>query len=380
MKKILILFIILTTSVTFFASCDKMQPAELSDRLIAEAIGIDIEDGGYVVTVQALNTGAGGSGEGTSANEKTKIYNFYGITPGTALGSAETVDGLVPMFSHARLLVIGAHTTQSDTLKLLDYFMREYNVRSDVPVAAAKDRAADVISAEISDGVTDAAALEKAMVSGSETGKNVLMPLYRFVNLLLTPGDTAYCPVIGLDNDPYSDKKVPFLGETAFFRDELPPLIADAETTRALLLLRGDADGMQLNADTDNGTMTLKTVKCATKIKPSETDGIMRFEITTKLVCELTEYTGEGFSSVSSRKIAEAEKRLANGIREKEARALSGLFVENGCDICRFGRMTLLKHPGYYDKYILSPAELTQTEIKVNVKIRRSGRENLKGN
>lgn len=378
MKKILFIFFI-TVSIPFFASCEKMQPAELSDRLIAEAIGIDIEDGGYVVTVQALNIGAGGSGEGTSANEKTKIYNFSGITPGTALGSGETADGLVPMFSHARLLIIGANTSRSDTLKLLDFFMREYNVRGDVPVAAAKDRAADVICAEISDGITDAAAIEKAMITGSKTGKNVLMPLYRFVNLLLTPGDTAYCPVIGLENDPYSDKEVPFLGETAFFRDGLPPLTADADTTRAMLLLNGDAEGMQLNVDTDNGTMTLKTVKCNTKIKPSEKDGIMRFEITTKLVCELTEYTGEGFSSVSAREIAEAEKRLANGIREKENRALSSLFLENGCDICRFGRITLMKHPGYYDKYILSPAELTQTEIKVTATIRRSGRENLKG-
>ena len=369
------LFSILAVQFLFFSLCGCAKTAELGDRLIIEALGIDTDETGYTVTVQALDTGAGGSGEGRSSAETTKIYNFFGSSAAEALSSAAARTGLEPFYSHARFLILGKDAAEKDAAEILDFFLRRRSVRADILIAAAEGKAADVVCADVADGISDASAIERELLIGNENGENTVMRFFRFADMLFSEDETAYCPVISVRNSAYGEKKEVRIVGTAFFDNEKMIFTADKELSAAVLLLTGAAGKMTFRAQGNNGKYLLNTVKCDTKIKPSFADGGMFFEIDTRLVCDISEFSGKASNIISQSDTADAESAARKLISEKENRALETLFRKNGCDICRFCRRTLLYRPGFYDEYKSSPGALTDYSVNVSVKIRRTGRE-----
>lgn len=376
MKRILQIIPIIS-AVVFFSSCFGVQTAELSERLIIEAIGIDVEDENILVTVQALDTGAGGSGEGTAADETTKIYNFISSTPARAFDLASSADGLIPLYSHARILVLGREAAEKKLEEILDFFLREYTARSDILIAAAEEKAADIVSADITAGTTDASVIERLLTEGYAQGQNVLTPLYKFMDRLLTGSDTAVCPLLGVQNSETEGKTDVLVKGTALFGKDGHILTADREETEGLLLLNGETGTMTFALSGENGEYTLDTVKSKTKIKPSVKDGKAYFSVETEVVCDMTEYGSGIFSGVGRRETAEAEKLLADAVEKKEKRALEDVFLKYGTDICRFGRRILLSDPEFYETYIRDMPGLTVWELKVSATVRRTGRETM---
>lgn len=364
-------------AVVFLSSCFGVQTAELSERLIIEAIGIDARDGEIHVTIQALDTGAGGSGEGTAANETTKIYNFVDSTPARAFARASSVGGLIPLYSHARILVLGKEAAEEKLEEILDFFLREYTARSDILIAAAEGKAEEIVSADITDGTTDAAVIERLITEGHAQGKNVLTPLYKFVDRLLTESDTAICPLLGVQPSETEGKTDVLVKGTALFRKDGRILTADEQETEGLILLNDETGAMTFALSEENGEYTLNTVKSKTKIKPSVKDGKAYFSIETDVVCDMTEYGSGIFSGVGRRETEEAEKLLADAVEEKEKRALEDVFLKHGTDICRFGRRILLSDPEFYKTYIRDMPGLTVWELKVSATVRRTGRETM---
>lgn len=359
----------------FLTSCGGIRSEELSERLIIEAIGIDTENGSYTVTLQALDTGAAGSGEGASANETTKIYNFTGSSIGMAFSLARNADGLTPLYSHARILILGKEAAKHEPGKLLDFFLREYTARSDILLAAAEGKAADIITADIADGTADAAVLERLLENGGKSGKNVLMPLYKFVNLLQSETDIAYCPVLSALPSSAGGKQDVAVTGTALFGKEGCIRTADEAETEGILLLNGKTGAMSFSVEGKSGRYTLNTVKSRTKIRPGVSGGKARFLIKTQLVCDMTEYASALSDSVGIREAEEAEKALIGQIKQKEKKVLEDILLQNGMDVCRFGRRILLRHPGFYEKYVSDISALTEYELTVEVTVRRTGRE-----
>lgn len=368
----------LLLSIFLLPSCPGIKTEELSDRLIIEAIGIDADEEGVSVTLQALDTGASGSGEGKRSEEKTKIYNFYSDGIGSAFAAAQNAAGLLPLYSHARILLIGRKTAERGVADILDFFLREYTARSDIPIAVAEGRAADIIGADIADGVTDASVLERLLKNGHENGQNTSTPLYRFVDLMLSETDAAYCPVLSITRKREEAKYDAAVTGTAIFTDDRMITVTDTETTEGLLLLLGQAGSMPFTVRTENGDHTLSTVKNSIKIKPSLKDGKAIFTIRTRVVCDLTEYKGRTSRAPDTNETHTAERALTDAISAKEKRVLAGLFSENGADVCRFARRILLRYPEFYEIYSRDMAELTDYELEVTVSIRRTGREALR--
>ena len=377
MKRI-ITYLLISFFVLLTTGCGGIQTAELSDRLIMEAIGIDAENGKISVTIQALDIGADGSGKGSSANEETKIYNFTDTSTGRAFAHIKYETGLTPLYSHARILVIGEEAAKTNLGEILDFFLREYTARSDILIAAAAGQAADIVSADITDGQADAAVIEKILRNGHERGENILMPLYKFVNLLLTESDTAMCPLLSLSASENKDKKNVTVSGTAFFDSQKRIRTEDIEITEGILLLNGDAGSLSFSIDSEGKKCTLNTVKCSTKIKPSVKDGKAFFYIKTTLLCDLTEYVSDITEAVEIQDTKNAEKQLEEIIGDKEKRVLEIIFHESGMDICRFGRRILLRYPEFYKKYILNMSELTDYDLTVEATIRRTGRETIR--
>ena len=176
-------------------SCSFVEIVEIDDRLIVTALGIDVTDDGYEVTVQALNPSGEASGSSASqgssgAAQTTQNFCFSGETVGDALIQIYTKTGFKPLYSQARILVLGKRAAEEKLSQTLDFFLREYATRTDILLAVSLSNAKEVVAASFGDSVIGAKELENAIKSGEYTSKSVTVPLYKFINLISISNQT----------------------------------------------------------------------------------------------------------------------------------------------------------------------------------------------
>ena len=205
----------LTLFLIFLLSGCSAKGAELSRRLVIEAIGIDKKEEGYALTLQTLDTHSAGTGSDASAGDNlVKIYVFEGESVGEALSGITEATGLLPLFSQTRIIVLGKACAETDIFAALDFFLREYNIRSDILIAAAQNDAGEIVSTDLGDSVPDAVILEDSINYGEENGLCVSMPLYKFINYALSETDAAFGPVVSLRDAENPQKKEPHITGT----------------------------------------------------------------------------------------------------------------------------------------------------------------------
>ena len=264
MKIISVLF---TVFILLFAGgCALPQTAELNDRLIIEAVGIDrTPDGGVLVTVQALDSISPGSGENAYNSEKlTQTFSLTGRTAAEAMEKLPSVTGLLPLYSQARLLIFGRSTAEYPSDGLLDFFLREYTVRPDVCVAAAENTAEELLRADLGQNIIGAAEMEKILVSGENTGLTAAVPLYEFAAQTENENGCAYCQLLKLGNTSFPGEKqtVAPAGLLVFSGKEARSVISP-EDTPVFLMLRGKAGKISLSFRGDGYSMTVRAIKTA---------------------------------------------------------------------------------------------------------------------
>lgn len=374
---------VLLVAAVLLQSCGSIKITELNERLIIEAIGIDFsQNGGYTVTVQALNSSSpAGNSEDENEGEITQNLVFSGKTVGEALNGISVHTGKTPLYSQARVLIIGYDAAKESISEALDFFLREYTTRTDILTAISKKSAKELICASSDKKAVGATVIENALRSGEYTGNVTGIPLYKFINLLLDEKSGAFCPIIDAEKEETSDtRRVEPVG-TALFADGEFTGTLTKEETRGLLYLIDRLSSADIPTETEDGLFTLRAVKSTTKIKPPE-KGSLNFTIEIKTECDITEYETKNFERLNKEAVEKVRFACENRIKERVNSALKSSYYDAGSDICRFERRFWLSQPNRYRELIDENGEFTQkftADINVTVKIRRTGKETLYG-
>ncbi len=366
-------------AVLFLQSCGWPQGVELGKRLIVEAVGIDLENGLYAVTLQALDTAAGGNSDTDKGGSHTRIYRFTGKTVGEALAKAPAATGLTPLYSQARLVVLGRKLAETDAAAPLDFFRREYNTRSDVLLAVGEPDAADIVRADLGSGVPDAVILEDAVLCGSENGACCKVKLFRFMNLLYSPTDTAYCPLVRLKNAPDGSFLEPDVCETAFFTETRLSFTSAPEITRGLLFLSGKTKKAFLTVKGKEGAYTLETIRVKPELRLRRKNGSITCGIQMKAVCDITEFSAQGIKKLGEAQAADARAAGKRFLTALLRDAFGFFYYDHRADVCRLQRLAQLRFPGktkaFRENVFSRKAGIT--DIRVTLTIRRTGKESL---
>ena len=361
--------------------CGLPEGAELSERLIVEAIGVDLVDGEYAVTLQTLDLHAAGAGaDPNEQGEVTRVYRFTGASVARALQNVERVSGLTPLYSQARLFVLGRSFAGSDAAGPLDFLLREYHVRGDILVAAAEDAGA-LVGARFGDKSPGAELLEDAILSGGKTGACCEMRMFRFLNLLYSETDAAYCPVLGLQETPEKERPAPRLEGTAFFEDGRWAYTADEETTRGLLLLTGLPDTGTLFVKGSLGEYGLRIDSADTKLRfGRDKAGALTCEIGVKAVCDITEYVLSGEQEIGEAQVRDAGAAAQAATERLLRQSISYFYYGHRADVCRLKRRARLFYPkesAAFGEDLFSP-KAAVISVDCSVTVRRTGKESLK--
>ncbi len=376
MKKAILRLLLTITIILILPGCSAIEIIELNERLIIEAIGIDFENGEYHVTIEGLDSFSAGSDTNSiSAPSLTKCFRFSGETIGMAMNSISVITGQVPLFSQARVLIIGKETAEHKLSQVLDFFRREYTTRTDILIAVAEHKAEDVVSADYGQNVSSGNIIEAALESSKHTGTSYYMPLYKFINSVLGKTDAPFCPVISTKNNPYTDKKEVLLSGTVIL-GENSSLLLSPEETLGLGIINDKIRNGDVTVTTNEGLCTLEIIDCKTKKQVEIIDSKAEFDIKIELRCDIPEYQSENFVGLSKKDIEEIAELAAKKITALTFDVINEIYFTANKDIFNFGRMINLADNSYFTDYYLknSPDNTTKCRISVELSIRRIGK------
>ncbi len=376
MKRITAL--ILSAATLLLSGCSRIEIVELNERLIIEAIGIDYENGRYKVTIEGLDSfSAGTDSDSISAPSLTKCYLFEGETIGMAMNSISVVTGQIPLFSQARILILGFSAAKTKLSEILDFFRREYTTRTDILFAVAKNTAAEVISADFGKNVSAGNILQAAIQSYKHTGRNTHTPLYRFLGAVMGETDSSYCPVIDIKDNAYKNGKEVYFTGTAVFGKDKSAITITPEMTLGLMLLTGKIKNGDFTVSTEKGTATLEIIGAKTKTSTDIRDNSVNFSIKIKLRCDIPEFQADHFRGLSKSDTEAIAKKASEKISGLLTDTLHEVFYKNNYDAFSFGRRINLKDNRFFTKMLNGKTRLcdiTTVDIETEVEIRRIGK------
>lgn len=178
--KMLKLLVLCCISVISLSGC--LPHTELDEQAIVEAVGIDYSEGKYEVTVQYFNMeGTGGTSPIDSSKANVVNISGKGDSVSAALDSASVKCGKNFMYGITGVIVIGREALSQDILKTLSFAESYYQSNTSVLVAAADEKASDVLGVKFKDGIISVEHL-KMLLKNSQyygLGENVTI-----INLL----------------------------------------------------------------------------------------------------------------------------------------------------------------------------------------------------
>ncbi len=376
LKSISVLLICFITLITF-SGCSEIEIVELNERLIIEAIGIDEENGKYKVTIEGLDSFTAGSDSNSiSGEELTKCYLFEGETIGMAMNSISIITGQIPLFSQTRVLILGKNTAKNKLSEVLDFFRREYTTRTDILIAVAADKASDVITADFGKNVSAGNLLEAAIESYEHTGTSAYTPLYRFLNSAMSETDAAFCPVVGIKKNIYTDKYEVTVPGTLIISKNKSTVISPEETL-ALMIINNQTKNGDLTISTDKGKCTLEIIECKTKIKTFIENKKVIFYINISIRCDIPEYQASSFSGLTKADTELIASESAKKITSMTYDIINKIYYRHGFDTFAFARRINLKDNELYNALLSSENGFknnTECNITVKTAIRRIGK------
>lgn len=136
MKQKPILLCVLMSFIILLTGC--WNARELNSLSIATAIGIDKSKDEYLVTIQLMNPGEM-IGEKTTTRAPVTTYQITGKNVFEAVRKLTKETPRKIYFAHLRLIVLGEELAKDGVGKVLDFFSRDHELRTDVYIGIAKN-------------------------------------------------------------------------------------------------------------------------------------------------------------------------------------------------------------------------------------------------
>ena len=362
-----------------FSSCEK-PGTELSELMIMQGIGIDTTNDGFKVTVELLNNEQSGSpgGNGNSEN-KTKIYTAEGKTVGEALRKLITKSGNEPMFAHNRVIVIGEEAANRNFSDILDFFERNYDSRASQLLCVAKNTTGEkVIRAKLLTDTIKSKILENML---EESAKQSLVPKVRIIDAINYIKDEAsgLCiPAVKIQKNG-ENENFDLDGCAIFGTDSTFSMYIDSQAAEGIAILNDKIEEGVISADLPNGQKASFYInKGKSKYKIIQENGVLHYNLTVKLSCDLEGVQGAEYFNTDTGVIEAFQTAVGEAICKKAENTLIVLQGKHGADVVRYGKRLRLKENDLY-KNMINDWDKIFPEIKLtittDVTIRRIGEE-----
>lgn len=370
-----IIAVVLSFIVAFSVfNSNEIYKKDIRNRLIIQAIGIDIENEKIAVTLQAIDTSAENIASSDKASQPPlKSYKLTGDTIYTAIRGVTEVEGKIPLYSQNRVIILGKSITESNMADVIDFFVRDVENSSSVYIAAAENTANKILSEK---GVS-AEAIEKTLSAGELDGKIFVLQLYDLINRYNSGTRDFAMPLLSLEENN-NEAVVKASGTAVFNNAGYREKISEDETLIFNILCNRLNNGAFFCELNDRSKVSLSIVDSGIRRKVEIRNNIPYFKISISLKCDIAEISGGVSSAMTDEKINEIASAGEIFIKNEAEKLLYSLYKGYNSDSIGMARLLYIFHQDFYrqnEKNLDSVLQKSNYEVEVNLSIRRLGHE-----
>ena len=384
-KRILISFLLASVLSVFCTGC--LPGVELSDRAIVQAIGVDaLPDGGVKVTMQIFSPGGTGGATGIDASKSNaKIIESTGRTLSDAISAASLKQGKQIFYGHNRVVIFGESAAKSGLYEYLSFFNNDHESRANLSLMISRSTAADIVKAEINQGILPAEVLEKMADNAQQNGKAAMVTFFDVQRALENPTDDVVIPAIELsksegeaqegkegEGKPEDVQAISMDGSALFADGKLAGYMDDG-ATRGLLWLRGEVCNTLLTAsDPALGEFSVDIYDSSTKLIPQLQDGHPVFQVKIRGKATLNELVMKQRESLSMKDLDRLGEIAASAIQRECGEAFAQTAEQRAIDVCAFGNLLWQQETDYWrqvhdDWKTVLPTVRLQYDIRIEI-------------
>jgi spore germination protein KC len=193
MKKFLLLTIVSLLTIAILAGCWNYR--EIEKLAIVSGVAIDKgENNQFRVTVEIIQISGGKDTMATS-----KLLTMEGSTIFDAVRNAISLTGKKLYWSHTKLIIISKDIAENGILRVVDWYNRDSETRSDVSILISNENTAGEILEGT--GATDeikSFELADTLKNEKSLGKAPSTEIWKFINDLESPGIVNVVPTVSL--------------------------------------------------------------------------------------------------------------------------------------------------------------------------------------
>lgn len=327
------LIIPLLLSVICLSGC--MPHTELDRQAITEAIGIDYEDGKYKVTVQYFNV-EGSGGNSPIDPSKSNVMNISGTgdTVSTALESASVKCGRGFMYGITSIIIIGREALTQDITDTLSFAESYYQSNPGVLIAAADNKAEDILNIKFKEGIISVQKLEMLIKNAEYYGLGESIEIMELLSEQRRKDAGTALPlltVVDSGSDATDDgNTAELIGGVLLVNGRYNGGLSFSDLS-GLQILGEKPENNVISAEIDGKMVSVTIYDIRKKIRHEMTEGKLRFIIE---IHANGKYTDSQLNSKSDYYGDTAEKLCAGIIEKRINSGLMNTVYAFGCDPC----------------------------------------------
>lgn len=380
---------------------------QLNERMLVQAVGIDLVDGVIEITLQVYAPATQGGSGISATSDNAKIVQAKGETVTQAIQNATLMQGKTVFMGHNRVIVLGNDLAASGILSTLDYFSSNASSRHNINVIIATNTASEILTTKVNQGIVPAETFEKMITQANEIGLLKSVKLYELLSTLQNDYESATLPMIELvpdeptqtvnassseseesssssnsnheNQNTLDDISTIKISGTGIIKDGKLQNTLTIHETRGLLFILNEVKDTTFTVQTeDYVTSAIQIYSSKSKITPTIENDSLHFhlEITSQAQLGQRELAiGKESNQSSIDRLEEATARL---IEQECNLAYTKAVIETSADIFEYGNIIWQRNPNFWkmkkDNWSEAVNDITFT-VNSTVVINRVGLE-----
>lgn len=372
-KKFLCIFVAI--SFIFFSSgCN--QKTEMVNLAKVMALGVDINpDGKYLVSIRILTESSSSKSAGIPTQNagglstESAVYSASGNSILDAMNKLNVQLGKEIRFSHSKVIIIGEETAKKSIYSTLDYSLRLYQMRPNIPILISKGTALEIMNIETVENPLPPAAIEDILMQQNKIGYAPYITNLDIANALLTESTAPIIPLI-MKNTKETTNTNSFRieGTAVLKKDKLVGYLNDKETRGLEWVIGNIRLGAIVLPGIKTGSLTTLVIDSYSKINPRLEGNDITIEIDVKNKANIREMTDD-LDMMKNPEIMDELNEVQNKIIKTEIEeAINSAQKNLKQDVFGFGQAIYRKYPKEWkkikDKW---SEEFPRCIVKVNV-------------
>ncbi len=361
------------TAAAIMSGC--VPHTELNEKAIVLAIGIDYEENKFNIAFQYYTpTGLGGKTLVDNSQPNVLTASGTGENVYGALEDASLRCGRELMLGVTQIIFIGEEAAKKSVDMVVDFTKSYFQSHPDMMITTVEGKACDVLNVKFNEGIVSTQKFEFMFSNAEKTGVIDLPSALELFIALETKQKSACLPRLRLIDDGKSDAsqdgKTVELAGGVLIKDGRAVCETDTEVLSGLCLLSGKAGTGTVTVDYNDEKISVSLNNVKTKIKTSEEDGRLIFNVSLTSEGQYLNYPKSHFEDNDNKEI---ESLCGEQLINRMKSTLEETVYKYGADV--FLLEKTVRHQNYklwktieedFESYLMNSEFRFDTKINID--------------